>query len=79
MDYGKKNKLSFVVYPAPHLSTAIVEPYNAVLSTHSLLECADVSFMLDNEAIYRISYLKLLISNTHSNLSLTLKKYVKID
>lgn len=59
-DYGKKNKLSFVVYPSPHLSTSVVEPYNAVLSTHSLLECSEVSFMLDNEAIYRVSLLLLL-------------------
>ena len=29
-----------------------MEPYNSVLSTHSLLEHTDVAFMLDNEAIY---------------------------
>jgi len=28
-----------------------VEPYNSVLSTHSLLEHTDVAVMLDNEAI----------------------------
>jgi len=36
------------------VSTAVVEPYNSVLSTHSLLEHTDCAVMLDNEAIYDI-------------------------
>merc|ERR1712028_220104 len=51
---GKKAKLGFCVYPSPQVSTAVVEPYNAVLATHSLLEHTDVAVMLDNEAIYDI-------------------------
>jgi tubulin alpha len=54
VDYGRKSKLGFCVYPSPQLSTAVVEPYNCVLSTHSLLEHTDVAVMLDNEAIYDI-------------------------
>jgi tubulin alpha len=54
VDYGKKSKLAFTVYPSPQVSTAIVEPYNTVLSTHSLLEHTDVDVILDNEAIYDI-------------------------
>jgi len=54
VDYGKKSKLDFCVYPSPQVSTSVVEPYNSVLSTHSLLEHTDVSFLLDNEAIYDI-------------------------
>ena len=38
VDYGKKSKLEFCVYPAPQVSTSVVEPYNAVLSTHAMLE-----------------------------------------
>ncbi|CAN1256312.1 Tubulin alpha-4 chain [Linum perenne] len=38
VDYGKKSKLGFTVYPSPQVSTSVVEPYNSVLSTHSLLE-----------------------------------------
>ena len=34
VDYGKKSKLGFTVYPSPQVSTAVVEPYNSVLSTH---------------------------------------------
>ncbi len=36
------------------MSTAVVEPYNSVLSTHALLEHTDVAVMLDNEAVYDI-------------------------
>ena len=54
VDYGKKSKLDFCVYPSPAISSSVVEPYNSVLSTHSLLEHTDVAFMLDNEAIYDI-------------------------
>jgi len=53
-DYGKKCKLEFSVYPAPQISTAVVEPYNSILTTHSTLEHCDCAFMVDNEAIYDI-------------------------
>lgn len=36
------------------MSNAVVEPYNCVLAAHSLLEYADMSVMLDNNAIYDI-------------------------
>lgn len=61
-DYGKKCKLEFAVYPAPQVSTAIVEPYNAVLSTHSTIENADCTFLVDNEAVYDICRRNLDIS-----------------
>ncbi|KAG2463272.1 tubulin alpha-8 chain-like [Polypterus senegalus] len=53
-DYGKKSKLEFAIYPAPQVSTAVVEPYNTVLTTHSTLEHSDCAFLVDNEAIYDI-------------------------
>ncbi|XP_061411236.1 tubulin alpha-8 chain-like [Lethenteron reissneri] len=58
-DYGKKSKLEFCIYPAPQVSTAVVEPYNAILTTHTTLEHSDCSFMVDNEAIYDICRKKL--------------------
>ncbi|KZT13022.1 alpha2 tubulin [Laetiporus sulphureus 93-53] len=61
-EYGKKSKLEFCVYPAPHLANAIVEPYNSVLTTHATLEFCDCSFMVDNEAIYDICKQKLGVS-----------------
>nr|XP_006116735.1 tubulin alpha-3 chain-like isoform X3 [Pelodiscus sinensis] len=54
VDYGKKSKLEFAIYPAPQVSTAVVEPYNSILTTHTTLEHSDCSFMVDNEAIYDI-------------------------
>lgn len=53
-DFGKKSKLEFAVYPAPRVSTAVVEPYNAVLSTHSTIENSDCTFLVDNEAVFEI-------------------------
>merc|ERR1712040_23588 len=34
----------------------VVEPYNAVLSSHQLLENSDETFIIDNEALYNISH-----------------------
>ncbi|KAJ8437149.1 hypothetical protein Cgig2_016892 [Carnegiea gigantea] len=70
VDYGKKSKLGFTIYPSPQVSTAVVEPYNSVLSTHSLLEHADVAVLLDNEAIYDICRRSLDIERpTYTNLN----------
>mmetsp|Transcript_56890 Transcript_56890/g.51179 ORF Transcript_56890/g.51179 Transcript_56890/m.51179 type:complete len:454 (-) Transcript_56890:291-1652(-) len=54
VDYRKKSKLGFEVYPSPTISTCVVEPYNALLTTHWLLDHTEVSVVLDNEAIYEI-------------------------
>ena len=54
VDYGKKSKLSFTIWPCPQVSTAVVEPYNCVLAVHSLLEHTDVTNQVDNEALYDV-------------------------
>ncbi|KAJ3382043.1 Tubulin alpha-3C/D chain [Entophlyctis sp. JEL0112] len=70
VEYGKKSKLEFCVYPSPSLSTAIVEPYNSVLTTHTTLEHADCSFLMDNEAMYEICTRNLDIARpTYKNLN----------
>ncbi|XP_032885929.1 tubulin alpha chain-like [Amblyraja radiata] len=77
VDYGKKSKLEFSVYPAPQISTAVVEPYNAVLVTHCTLEHSDCCFMLDNEAIYDICRRNLDIERpTYTNLNRLLGQVV---
>uniref|UniRef100_A0A673JZQ4 Tubulin alpha chain n=1 Tax=Sinocyclocheilus rhinocerous TaxID=307959 RepID=A0A673JZQ4_9TELE len=51
VDYGKKSKLEFAIYPAPQVSTAVVEPYNSILTTHTTLEhsdCIQAVCMLSN-------------------------------
>ncbi|KAB7505601.1 Tubulin alpha-3 chain [Armadillidium nasatum] len=53
-DFEKKSKLEFAIYPAPQVATAVVEPYNSILTTHTTLENSNCAFMVDNEAIYEI-------------------------
>ena len=70
VDYAKKSKLDFCIYPSPEISTSVVEPYNGVLATHALLEHTDVAFMLDNEAIYDICKRSLGVERpTYQNLN----------
>ena len=70
VDYAKNSKLCFTVYPSPQISTAVVEPYNSVLTTHSMLEHAEVVNVLDNEAIYGICKRNLDVARpTYSNLN----------
>ena len=52
------------------VSTAVVEPYNSVLTTHTTLEHSDCAFMVDNEAIYDICRRNLDIERpTYTNLN----------
>merc|ERR1711934_1082997 len=70
VDYGRKSKIEFAVYPSPQVSTAVVEPYNAVLCSHAMLEHSDVAFMVDNEAMYDICRRNLDIERpTYTNLN----------
>nr|XP_014333911.1 PREDICTED: tubulin alpha-1A chain isoform X1 [Bos mutus] len=70
VDYGKKSKLEFSIYPAPQVSTAVIEPYNSILTTHTTLEHSDCAFMVDNEAIYDICRRNLDIERpTYTNLN----------
>nr|XP_055137505.1 tubulin beta-8 chain-like isoform X14 [Symphalangus syndactylus] len=45
---------TFSILPSPKLSDTVVEPYNATLSVHQLIENADETFCIDNEALYDI-------------------------
>ncbi len=70
IEYSKKSKLEFGIYPAPLISSAVVEPYNSVLTTHTTLDHTDCAFMVDNEAIYDICQRSLDISRpTYTNLN----------
>jgi tubulin alpha len=53
-EYPKQCKLEFGVYPAPRMSSCVVEPYNALLCTHATIDHSECSFMMDNEAIYQL-------------------------
>ncbi|XP_031358520.1 tubulin alpha-1B chain-like isoform X2 [Photinus pyralis] len=76
-DYGRKVKLEFAVYPAPHISPIIVEPYNTLLTTHGTLDYEDVAFVLDNEAVYNILARSLDVPRpTYTNLNRLLAQVV---
>lgn len=45
------------------VSDTVVEPYNATLSIHQLLENSDETFCIDNEALYDICFKTLKLQN----------------
>ena len=70
LDFTKKPKLQFAIYPSPQLSSSVVEPYNSILNTHSTIEHSDVTFLVDNEAIFDICRRNLDIERpTYANLN----------
>ena len=48
--------------PSPKVSDTVVEPYNATLSVHQLVENADECMVLDNEALYDICFRTLKLT-----------------
>jgi len=52
--YPDKITTTYSCFPSPQVSDTVVEPYNAVLSSHQLLENADETFVIDNEALFNI-------------------------
>lgn len=69
-DYGKLSKIEYAIYPSPKVSPIIVEPYNAVLTSHACMNTEDVCFIFDNEALYDIlSRLLEVPRPTYSNLN----------
>ena len=54
---------TFSVMPSPKVSDTVVEPYNATLSIHQLVEHCDETFCIDNEALYDICMRTLKLTN----------------
>lgn len=66
---------SWSVLPSPKVSDVVVEPYNATLSFHQLVENADLTFSLDNEALFDICIKTLRIKDpTTSELNKVIAK-----
>jgi tubulin alpha len=77
VDYRKKSKLGFELYPSPTISTCVVEPYNALLATHWLLDHTEVSLLLDNEAIYELCQKNLSLKRpSYDNLNRLISKVI---
>ncbi|WVO17904.1 tubulin beta chain [Cryptococcus depauperatus] len=53
-EFPDRMMCTFSVVPSPKVSDTVVEPYNATLSVHQLVENSDETFCIDNEALYDI-------------------------
>ncbi|CAG9831749.1 unnamed protein product [Diabrotica balteata] len=53
-EYPDRIMNTFSVVPSPKVSDTVVEPYNATLSVHQLIENTDETYCIDNEALYDI-------------------------
>nr|XP_061824545.1 tubulin beta-4B chain-like isoform X2 [Nerophis lumbriciformis] len=53
-EYPDRIMNTFSVVPSPKVSDTVVEPYNATLSIHQLVENTDETYCIDNEALYDI-------------------------
>uniref|UniRef100_A0A7S1FP84 Tubulin beta chain n=1 Tax=Corethron hystrix TaxID=216773 RepID=A0A7S1FP84_9STRA len=62
-EYPDRIMSTYSVIPSPKVSDTVVEPYNATLSIHQLVENAEQCFALDNEALYEICFRTLKLTN----------------
>jgi tubulin beta len=62
-EYPDRMMCTFSVVPSPKVSDTVVEPYNATLSVHQLVENADEVMCIDNEALYDICFRTLKMTN----------------
>ena len=62
-EYPDRVMMTFSVVPSPKVSDTVVEPYNATLSVHQLVENSDEVMVLDNEALYDICFRTLKLEN----------------
>ncbi|KAB8071268.1 tubulin beta subunit [Aspergillus leporis] len=62
-EFPDRMMATFSVMPSPKVSDTVVEPYNATLSVHQLVEHADETFCIDNEALYDICMRTLKLSS----------------
>ena len=62
-EYPDRMMSTFSVVPSPKVSDTVVEPYNATLSVHQLVENSDMTFCIDNEALYDICMKTLKLSD----------------
>merc|ERR1712110_109818 len=69
-EYPDRVILTFSVVPSPKVSDTVVEPYNATLSVHQLVENADECMCMHNEALYDICFRTLkLTTPTYGDLN----------
>ncbi|VVD02951.1 unnamed protein product, partial [Leptidea sinapis] len=62
-EYPDRIMSTFSVVPSPKVSEVVLEPYNATLSVHQLVENTDMTFCIDNEALYNICFRTLRLTS----------------
>ncbi|PVV03108.1 hypothetical protein BB560_002425 [Smittium megazygosporum] len=62
-EYPDRMISTFSVVPSPKVSDTVVEPYNATLSLHQLVDNSDMTFCIDNEALYDICFKTLKLKD----------------
>jgi len=55
-EYPDRIMGTYSVFPSPRVSDVVVEPYNSILSIHQLIENVDEVSVIDNEALYDITF-----------------------
>jgi len=69
-EFPDRMMCTFSVMPSPKVSDTVVEPYNATLSIHQLVENSDEVMCIDNEALYDICFRTLkLTTPTYGDLN----------
>ncbi|XP_060845061.1 tubulin beta chain-like [Rhopalosiphum padi] len=61
-EYPDRMISTFSIVPSPKVSDTVVEPYNMTLSVHQLIENADQTYCIDNEALYDICFRTLKLN-----------------
>jgi len=84
-EYPDRILSTFSVVPSAKVSNTVVEPYNATLSIHQLIENADMVSVIDNEALFDIcrrtlkvkspdyKHLNNLVANVMSGITCSLR------
>ena len=54
--------VGYSVFPSPHVSGSIVEPYNAMLAVQYHIESTDMLICFENQALYDICMRSLKVS-----------------
>jgi len=75
-EYPDRMMLTFSVFPSPKVSDTVVEPYNATLSVHQLVENADECMVLDNEALYDICFRTLKLATPTCKFRISLFEFL---
>ncbi|XWS73687.1 hypothetical protein CRYUN_Cryun02cG0150200 [Craigia yunnanensis] len=70
-EYADRMMLTFSVFPSPTILDTMVEPYNAILSVHQLIENVDKCMVLENVTLYEICFRTFKLSTPSSKFLLS--------